>query len=225
MNPFDLVFLPFYKGGPIMLPILGVSVVVWVIGFYRLMVLRSYACAYKELIKHLDLNGKKAEGRGEKEKVGMQPTGIDAFDRLGKRLKENVPATDYAYRSFLLEIVPELQSGLDSMKSWIAAAPLLGLLGTVSGMMKTFRIITQYGIGNPHLMAEGISVALLTTQAGLIVAFPGMLLHNFVLGRKNALVNKLLRDGEFLCGNAGMKTPGINPGANTEMNMREKDNV
>ncbi|GHV14787.1 hypothetical protein AGMMS49938_11530 [Fibrobacterales bacterium] len=55
-------------------------------------------------------------------------------------------------------------------------APLLGLLGTVTGMVQTFKIITIYGNQNPVLMADGISEALITTQSGLIIAFPIMLL-------------------------------------------------
>ncbi|MFP4416829.1 MAG: MotA/TolQ/ExbB proton channel family protein [Fibrobacterota bacterium] len=165
--------------------ILGVSIVIWIIGLYRLVVLQTYESSYRRFKGGVT---KKVDGS----------TGIEAFDRLDKRLDEEKIAAEYAYRSFLLEVVPRLQSGLGAMKTWIAAAPLLGLLGTVTGMVQTFRVIMHYGIGNPHMMAEGISVALLTTQAGLMVAFPGMLLHNVVLSRKNAFVNKLLRDGEEL---------------------------
>jgi len=57
-------------------------------------------------------------------------------------------------------------------------APLLGLLGTVTGMMRTFDVITLYGNQNPVLMADGISEALITTQSGLIIAFPLLLLNN-----------------------------------------------
>jgi hypothetical protein len=57
-------------------------------------------------------------------------------------------------------------------------APLLGLLGTVTGMVQTFKVITIYGNQNPVLMADGISEALITTQSGLIIAFPLLLLNN-----------------------------------------------
>jgi biopolymer transport protein ExbB len=57
-------------------------------------------------------------------------------------------------------------------------APMLGLLGTVTGMVHTFETIQQFGFGNPVLLADGISEALLTTQAGLLVAFPLMLAYN-----------------------------------------------
>jgi len=64
-----------------------------------------------------------------------------------------------------------------------AVAPLLGLLGTVSGMVHTFEVINLYGFGNPVLLADGISEALLTTQAGLLVAFPIVIAYNHLLGR------------------------------------------
>ena len=64
-----------------------------------------------------------------------------------------------------------------------AVAPLLGLLGTVSGMVHTFEIIEMFGFGNPVLLADGISEALLTTQAGLLVAFPLMLAYNYLSSR------------------------------------------
>lgn len=60
---------------------------------------------------------------------------------------------------------------------------MLGLLGTVSGMVHTFETIQLFGFGNPVLLADGISEALLTTQAGLLVAFPLMLAYNYLEGR------------------------------------------
>ena len=63
-----------------------------------------------------------------------------------------------------------------------ALAPMMGLLGTVSGMVHTFETIKQFGFGNPVLLADGISEALLTTQAGLLVAFPLMLAYNYLAG-------------------------------------------
>jgi Biopolymer transport proteins len=57
-------------------------------------------------------------------------------------------------------------------------APLLGLLGTVTGMVQTFKVITVYGNQNPILMADGISEALITTQSGLVIAFPLLLLNH-----------------------------------------------
>jgi biopolymer transport protein ExbB/TolQ len=110
-------------------------------------------------------------------------------------------STKYFYnhfREFLLEEVPKFEKGLNEMAAWTSVAPLLGLLGTVVGMVKTFTIITHFGIGNPNLLAEGISIALLTTQSGLIVAFPCLLFHNYLVGKKNTIVKELISDIEQL---------------------------
>jgi biopolymer transport protein ExbB len=63
-------------------------------------------------------------------------------------------------------------------------------------MVNTFEIICEFGVGNPNLLSEGISVALITTQAGLLVAFPSLLFYNLLTNRKNAVLRRLLADGE-----------------------------
>jgi biopolymer transport protein ExbB len=68
-----------------------------------------------------------------------------------------------------------------------AVAPLLGLLGTVTGMIHTFRLISVFGTGDPRLLSAGISEALITTEAGLVVAIPLLLLHAFLSRRVQRL--------------------------------------
>jgi biopolymer transport protein ExbB len=63
-----------------------------------------------------------------------------------------------------------------------AVAPLLGLLGTVTGMIATFDIITEFGTGDPKLLSGGISIALVTTELGLIVAIPVLMVGNLLSG-------------------------------------------
>jgi biopolymer transport protein ExbB len=94
--------------------------------------------------------------------------------------------------------MPGIERNFSTMAAWISAAPLLGLLGTVTGMVATFEVITKFGVGNPTLTAEGISVALLTTQAGLTVAFPGVILQNALLNRRRQVMAQLMHDGEQL---------------------------
>ncbi len=72
-------------------------------------------------------------------------------------------------------------------------APLLGLLGTVSGMVKTFDVIAQFGTGNARALASGISEALITTQTGLVIAVPGLFLATFILRRENGLLERMHR--------------------------------
>ena len=87
--------------------------------------------------------------------------------------------------------VPVLEKGLPMIKLLAAVAPLLGLLGTVTGMIATFQSISLFGTGDPKLMASGISQALVTTMLGLCVAIPLLFLHSLVASRSRLLVQIL----------------------------------
>ena len=78
----------------------------------------------------------------------------------------------------ILQESPKLEFGLNFIKLIAGIAPLLGLLGTVTGMIQTFQAMMIYGAGDPQLMAGGISVALVTTMLGLIVAIPLLIIHS-----------------------------------------------
>ena len=91
----------------------------------------------------------------------------------------------------ILREVPRLEKWQGGIKVIAAVAPLLGLLGTVVGMIATFQAITLFGTGDPKLMAGGISQALVTTVLGLAVAIPLVLLHSLVASRSKALVEIL----------------------------------
>ena len=92
----------------------------------------------------------------------------------------------------MLREAPRLERFLGALKVCAAVAPLLGLLGTVTGMINTFQVITTHGTGDPRLMAGGISEAMVTTQVGLAVAIPVMIVAAF-LGRR---VRNLSQDME-----------------------------
>jgi biopolymer transport protein ExbB len=83
---------------------------------------------------------------------------------------------------------PRLERGLSTIKVFAAVAPLLGLLGTVTGMINTFQRITLFGTGDPKLMAGGISEALVTTMLGLVTAIPLVLLHSLLTSKSNTLI-------------------------------------
>ena len=87
--------------------------------------------------------------------------------------------------------IPLLEKGLPMIKLLAAVAPLLGLLGTVTGMIATFQSISLFGTGDPKLMASGISQALVTTMLGLCVAIPLLFLHSLVASRSRTLVQIL----------------------------------
>jgi biopolymer transport protein ExbB len=90
-----------------------------------------------------------------------------------------------------LKEMPSLTKGLLFIKVISVVAPLMGLLGTVTGMIKTFQVITLYGAGDPKMMAGGISQALMTTVLGLVVAIPMVLLHTIVSGQSRKVINIL----------------------------------
>jgi biopolymer transport protein ExbB len=100
-----------------------------------------------------------------------------------------------ALENKLDEVILKEQAKLDrflwAFKVVAAAAPLMGLLGTVTGMIQTFQAITLFGTGDPKLMADGISVALVTTMLGLCVAIPLLLLHSALKSLSQRMMNVL----------------------------------
>ena len=87
--------------------------------------------------------------------------------------------------------VPSIERAQSFIKLLAAVAPLLGLFGTVTGMIETFQAISLYGTGDPKLMAGGISQALITTQLGLMVAIPLLFLHSLVASRSKGIIQVL----------------------------------
>ena len=85
-------------------------------------------------------------------------------------------------------IVPELERFLNTLGTIASVAPLLGLLGTVVGMIDVFAAIIEHGVGNPAVLAEGISKALVTTAAGLSVAIPALMFSRYFKGYVNELI-------------------------------------
>ncbi|PCC98601.1 MotA/TolQ/ExbB proton channel family protein [Halopseudomonas pelagia] len=111
--------------------------------------------------------------------IGSRPK-LDQLDTLELKLDEAI-----------LKETPSLERWQGLIKLLAAVAPLLGLLGTVTGMIATFQAITLFGTGDPKLMAEGISQALVTTVLGLVVAIPLLFMHSLVAARSKALIQLL----------------------------------
>ena len=91
----------------------------------------------------------------------------------------------------IMKEVPEFEKRLPFIKLAAAVGPLMGLLGTVTGMIATFQVITLFGSGDPKLMADGIAQALVTTVEGLVCAIPMVLIHGFLSARAKELVQIL----------------------------------
>ncbi|MDO6507626.1 MotA/TolQ/ExbB proton channel family protein [Colwellia sp. 4_MG-2023] len=91
----------------------------------------------------------------------------------------------------ILRETPKIDRGVNLIKMFAAIAPLMGLLGTVIGMIMTFQTITLFGTGDPKIMAGNISLALVTTALGLICALPLILIHSIVAGKAKSVLQKL----------------------------------
>ncbi len=107
----------------------------------------------------------------------------------------------------VLREIPALEARLGWLKILAAVAPLLGLLGTVTGMILTFQQITLFGTGDPKLMAGGISQALMTTVLGLVVAIPMVLLHAMLNARSKALIQVLEEESAGLIAEQAERHP------------------
>ena len=134
-------------------------------------------------------------------KVSAQLKNVDepkTNNPLGRVLKvyadnkqTDVETLELKLSEAIMKETPKLQRFLLFLKIISVVAPLMGLLGTVTGMIQTFQAITLFGTGDPTLMAGGISQALVTTVLGLVVAIPIVLLHTVVSGRSRRIINIL----------------------------------
>ena len=123
---------------------------------------------------------------------------IQTNNPLGRILQsyeanKNMSHGDLEYKvdeAFYKEI-PSIQSGFSMIKLFAATTPLLGLLGTVTGMILTFQSITLFGTSDPKLMAGGISQALITTMLGLMAAIPLLFAHTLLNSKSKKLINIL----------------------------------
>ena len=171
-------------GGPVMAPLLAVSFVLWLLIAHKSLVLRR-----------LSTTGITRRQAGELIAAGRTPpaecTGINAVlvRHFLARRTGNAAVDGYILDEIVLHLVFSLNRHLSVIAVLAAIAPLLGLLGTVTGMVATFDALTLFGTGNARALAGGISEALITTQAGLLVAIPGFYMSGF-LARRTALLKQ-----------------------------------
>ena len=109
----------------------------------------------------------------------------------------------------ILALIPTLECLLSLLAVTAAAAPLLGLLGTVTGMIETFGVIREVGTGDPRPLSGGISEALVTTEIGLGIAIPALLAHAWLTRRVKRIVNHL--DAQVLHFVQGLRERGVGP--------------
>jgi len=124
-----------------------------------------------------------------------QPNENNPLGRLIKVYHENknvdAETLELKLDEAILRETPKIDRGITLIKMFAAIAPLMGLLGTVIGMIMTFQTITLFGTGDPKIMAGDISLALVTTALGLICALPLILIHSVVAGKSKSVLQKL----------------------------------
>ncbi|MFP4521285.1 MAG: MotA/TolQ/ExbB proton channel family protein [Fibrobacterota bacterium] len=173
-------------GGVIMLPLAMLAVWACVLIINRIMVYASVHSRDRSFIDEAVeyLNHNKMD---EAENLGKRSKGV--LSRILNTCLEHArwkrPTAEKAVNELLLAEIPVLDKHLDSLAVIAGAAPLLGLLGTVTGMIGMFESITKFGTGDPKLLAGGISEALVTTETGLAIAIPVLLAHNFLRNSRN----------------------------------------
>lgn len=122
--------------------------------------------------------------------IGNNPLGR-ILDEYASHKERDLETLELKMGEAVMREVPKVNSGLGFLKIIAAVAPLMGLLGTVTGMIITFQSIVLYGASDPKMMAGGISQALVTTVLGLTVAIPTLLLHHFVQTRAKFITEVL----------------------------------
>ena len=111
------------------------------------------------------------------------------------RLKpHNLEAKQLVGKEILSERMVEYEKGLSTVRIIASVAPLLGLLGTVIGVLGAFDAISKEGLGDPNIFAGGISLALITTVGGLIVAIPHYIGYNYLIGMLDKLEAKIAKN-------------------------------
>ncbi|MEM9988310.1 MAG: MotA/TolQ/ExbB proton channel family protein, partial [Pseudomonadota bacterium] len=165
------------QGGLVGKVIIGVFVIGCLLGIYKLFTLFMTNAAVKGQVR------RKTASRGN-------PLGrvMMAYD---SNTSADVETLSLKLDDAVMREIPKLESGLNLIKVFAAVAPLLGLLGTVTGMIITFQQITLFGTGDPQIMAGGISQALVTTVLGLVAAIPLLLLHAFASGSAKSVTQTL----------------------------------
>ncbi len=190
------------SGGALVIPILLVGLAALIITFERLIFLsrvRSNTDALMTKVTDLVFQGNYEEALAITEPQQNRPTGKVLMAGLVHR-GEKYEVIESAMSETMLTQIPRLERFIGSLKVLAAVAPLLGLLGTVTGMINTFQVITIHGTGDPRLMAGGISEAMVTTQVGLAVAIPIMMMASFLGTRVKNIARDMEEKGIALMG-------------------------
>lgn len=176
-------------GGPVMVPLVGISIWLWILIFERSMLFWLLKRPATKILS-----------------TKLPFKSATALRKLDERILNHFVHTgptfehpDLAMANTLIKKEKRLlRKNLSTINTLAVIAPLLGLLGTVFGMVTTFDVISAFGTGNARAMAEGISSALITTQSGLLVAVPGLFMGAYLSRASKVLETELDDLGRLL---------------------------
>ncbi len=179
----------FKAGGWLMIPLFICSVIAIAIIAERFWSLQKKRIAPKELITQIWqwLKFNQVDESRIKALQNNSPLGqILAAGLVNRHSSREI--TKESIEDIGRHVTVALERNLNTLGTIAAISPLLGLLGTVLGMIKVFTVITTAGVGNPEVLAGGISEALITTATGLAVAIPSLIFYRYFRGKINMLV-------------------------------------
>jgi biopolymer transport protein ExbB len=181
------------KGGPIVWPILAIGFFSLILILERIMVLKRIHGKTEKVMERV--NALASQGKWEEcQDIVNQQKGRPVNNVLAAGLSsrgEDRETLESIIQEAILKELPRLERFLPTLNIMGAIAPLLGLLGTVTGMINTFHVITLYGTGDPKMMSGGISEALVTTMLGLSMAIPIMLISTFLSRRVEHITGEM----------------------------------
>jgi len=188
----DTLIQHWKKGGPVMWPILGLGFVSLLIGILKWIqvgtIRKASARDVQIVLEHLR-GDRKRHALDHAENLGG-PSG-QLLKRAVEHADEDKELIEEVLYEQMLDTRPRLERLMPLIALTAATAPLLGLLGTVTGMINTFNLISVFGTGDPRMLSSGISEALITTEYGLIVAIPALLIHAVVSRQTKGLLGSM----------------------------------
>jgi len=183
----------FEEGGWVVVPIFLVSVVTWHIALGKLLHFARLRKSWRKAHSHLTAE---ISARSAKVETGYAP--FDNFVECVERPEATSVQVERLFDELLVEVSPKLNSGLSTISAIAVIAPLLGLLGTISGMNEMFKVIGEFGFGNPTILSNSISMALQATLTGMAVAVAALFFLDNLNNSKNKIIDHLRQDRDLM---------------------------
>lgn len=200
------------RGGVWVYPIIGFAFIATLVALFKLAQIFSIRhpqpLVVHDLVK-LIREGKQQEARGlaEQQPAPSREMLVAAVDNSG----ESVELVEEVMYESMLNTQPRLERFLNVIAVTAATAPLLGLLGTVTGIIKTFKLMKVFGAGDPKPLISGISEALITTELGLVLAIPALVVHAMLARKVSGILARMEKLSVAFVNGLSRRQPAASP--------------